>query len=72
MTKSILLADKIIFCSKNSKKELEKKIRLNKKKNFYVHLGCDHIKKNTKKKNVKKKIFNKFLHYKISRYYIDI
>ena len=67
MTKSILLADKIIFCSKNSKKELEKKIRLNTKKNYYVHLGCDHIKKNTKKKIVKKK--NILINSSITRYH---
>ena len=67
MTKSIHVADKIIFNSKNSKNELEKKININKKKNHYIYLGCDHIKKSTTENKNRKK--NILINSSITRYH---
>lgn len=56
MTKSVNLANKIIFCSKTSKNELKKKLNINNKKIYHVYLGCDHIKKSKILKKNKKNI----------------
>ena len=66
MTKSVYLANKIIFCSKNSKKELKKKFNINDKKTHYVYLGCDHIKKSKIANNSKKNIL---INSSITRYH---
>lgn len=68
MTKSIYLADKIIFCSKNSKKELKKKLNINDKKIHHVYLGCDHIKKRKRKISDKGKK-NILINSSITRYH---
>ena len=66
MTKSVYLANKIIFCSKNSKKELKKKININNKKTYHVYLGCDHIKKS---KILNKNKENILINSSITRYH---
>lgn len=43
MKMSILAADKIIFCSSSSKKQLLKILKIKKKKLHFVYLGSDHF-----------------------------
>lgn len=66
MTKSIHVANKIIFCSKNSKNELKKKINISNKKIHYVYLGCDHIKRS---KTLGKNKKNILINSSITRYH---
>lgn len=55
MISSIKIASKIIFCSKNSKKEFLKFFKKYKKKCYHAYLGCDHM-IYKKKKVIKKSI----------------
>ena len=54
MNLSIFVADKVIFCSSSSKKQLVKILKIKEKKLFFVYLGSDHFQIKKQKNNLDK------------------